>query len=301
MHGQGLFRTPLSLKSEPIPRSPCRIPVRTEMLLNHTQIPSLESADLSQSVPAVPRRIPFFRFHGLSGETRLSHAVFTRIGGTSAPPFDTLNASYSTGDRPEDVAENLRIIGLALNTKILLYMNQVHGTAVHTVSGRGAPEPPGGITADAMITDRTGVALMVKQADCQGVILYDPAERILGLVHCGWRGNTQGILGTVVERMRKEFGCRVSGIRAAIGPSLGPCCAEFVTHEEIFPGPFRRFMVSENHFDLWAISRWQLEEAGVKIANIETSGICTRCRTDFFFSYRGERTTGRFATVAMLI
>ncbi|MEW6669502.1 MAG: polyphenol oxidase family protein [Thermodesulfobacteriota bacterium] len=270
------------------------------MLLDHFQIPSHEGADAAQSASPARHRIPFFRFHGLSGETRVSHAVFTRIGGTSAPPFASLNTSYSTGDHPENVTRNLRIIAAALDAEVLLYMKQVHGTAVHVVSGGDAPEPQGGITADAMITDRPRAALMVKQADCQGVILYDPEKRILGLVHCGWRGNTLGILGTAVERMKKEFGCRVAVIRAAIGPSLGPCCAEFVAHEEIFPAPFRRFMVSENHFDLWGVSRWQLAEAGVREDNIETAGICTRCRADLFFSYRAEGTTGRFATVAML-
>jgi hypothetical protein len=226
--------------------------------------------------------------------------VYTRNGGTSAPPYNTLNTSYGTGDHRENVTRNLRIIGTALSAEVLLYMKQVHGTEVHVVSGDGPPEPPGGITADAMITDRPGVALMVKQADCQGVILVDPVKRVLALVHCGWRGNTHDILGTVVDRMKTEFGCSVSRIRAAIGPSLGPCCAEFVTHEEIFPAPFRRFMVRENYFDLWGISRWQLAEAGVRIAHIETAGICTRCRTDLFFSYRAEGTTGRFATAAML-
>jgi copper oxidase (laccase) domain-containing protein len=59
-------------------------------------------------------------------------------------------------------------------------------------------------------------------------------------------------------------------------------------------------MVRENYFDLWGISRWQLVEAGVRESHIETAGLCTRCRTDLFFSYRAERTTGRFATAAML-
>ena len=59
-------------------------------------------------------------------------------------------------------------------------------------------------------------------------------------------------------------------------------------------------MVRENYFDLWQLSRWQLLEAGLKKENIEVAGICTRCRTDLFYSYRAEGTTGRFATVVML-
>jgi copper oxidase (laccase) domain-containing protein len=87
---------------------------------------------------------------------------------------------------------------------------------------------------------------------------------------------------------------------AAIGPSLGPCCAEFVSHKEIFPDRFMRYLVRENHFDLWAISRSQLMEAGIDRDKIEVAGICTKCHSDLFFSYRAEGVTGRFATVAML-
>jgi hypothetical protein len=100
--------------------------------------------------------------------------------------------------------------------------------------------------------------------------------------------------------MRTKFGCDPSQLRAAIGPSLGPCCAEFITYKEIFPESFRPFMIRDNYFNLWAISRSQLLESGLKEANIESADLCTRCRTDLFYSYRGEGKTGRFATVVML-
>jgi YfiH family protein len=179
-------------------------------------------------------------------------------------------------------------------------MDQVHGNAVFIVreghSGTQNTIP----SADAMITDLSRVALMIKQADCQGVIICDPKRSVVAAAHCGWRGNVRNILGSVVERMNHVFECRPSDLVAAIGPSLGPCCAEFVTHEEIFPESFRPFMVRENYFDLRAVSCLQLMEAGLNEENIEVSGICTRCRTDLFYSYRAEGKTGRFATVAML-
>jgi copper oxidase (laccase) domain-containing protein len=100
--------------------------------------------------------------------------------------------------------------------------------------------------------------------------------------------------------MGNEFGCDPSLLRAAIGPSLGPCCAEFVTYREIFPEGFSAFMTRENYFDLWAVSRSQLLASGLKDRHIESADWCTRCRTDLFFSHRGEGVTGRFATVVML-
>jgi len=101
-------------------------------------------------------------------------------------------------------------------------------------------------------------------------------------------------------RMKSEFGCEPGDITAAIGPSLGPCCSEFKTYREIFPPEFVTHMVSENHFDLWEISRMQLLRAGLMKEKIEIAGVCTKCNTDLFYSYRGEGETGRFGTVAML-
>jgi YfiH family protein len=241
-----------------------------------------------------------FQFPGLFCYGDLSHAVYTRHGGVSQPPFYSLNTSYSTGDSVERVKTNLRIIQKTMAARSLRGMKQVHGKDIAVIR-KGDPTALGDpLQADAMITDEPGIALMVKQADCQAVILFDPVKRVISNVHCGWRANTCNLLPDVVRRMYDEFGCHPSDLRAAIGPSLGPCCAEFVTHDQLFPETFKQFMVRKNYFDLWALSRWQLVEAGLRKENIEVAGICTRCRIDLFYSYRAEGVTGRFATVVML-
>jgi YfiH family protein len=248
-----------------------------------------------------PAEIPYFQFPGLSGHDQLEHAVYTRHGGVSEPPYQSLNASYATGDKGDRVAINLRMIQQTLGARRLMGMKQVHGTHIVTLTQEQAPASEAGVfQADAMVTNLTGVALMVKQADCQAVILFDPDKKVIANVHCGWRGNTANLLAGVIDTMRASFGCTPATLRAAIGPSLGPCCAEFTSYEALFPESFRRFMVRRNYFDLWEISRWQLVQAGLRNDRIELAGVCTRCRTDLFFSYRGEGTTGRFATVVML-
>ena len=246
------------------------------------------------------KAVPYLQFPNLSGHDQLVHAVFTRQGGVSKSPYDTLNASYTTGDEPAFVKKNLEIIKEVIGAKHLVFMNQMHGKEILVLHGEedeafGAPA-----NADAMISDLPEVALAVKQADCQAVLLFDPTKGVISNVHCGWRGNVHNILGYVVEQMGSEFGCGEADLQAAIGPSLGPCCAQFINHEQEFPEAFRRFMVREGYFDLWEISRWQLLEAGLKEDQIEVAGICSRCRTDMFYSYRAEGITGRFATVAML-
>jgi polyphenol oxidase len=260
------------------------------------------SVVLSPEHPSTsPIEIPFLQFPGLSRVTRLRHAVYTRAGGSSRPPYESLNISSAVGDKADAVAINLRRIQQAFGAPSLQEMNQVHGDHILMLNhvrdvnpGKGAPP------ADAMVTGLTGVALMVKQADCQAVILVDPVKKAVAVVHCGWRGNTANLPAKVIERMRSSLGCSPSEMKAAVGPSLGPCCAEFTSHKDLFPSHFRRFMVRKNYFDLWEVTRMQLLEAGLQKDRIEIAGICTRCRTDLFFSYRGEGTTGRFATLVML-
>jgi len=248
----------------------------------------------------LPREIPYLEFPGLASFTELRHAIYTRHGGVSQGPYHSLNVGTLTGDSQENVRSNLEIIRTALDARSLKSMQQVHGTNIVIIGEASSAICEEPVQADAMITRLPGVALMVKQADCQAVLLFDPVKKVISNIHCGWRGNRQNLLRAVTECMRVDFGCNPSDLRAGIGPSLGPCCAEFVTYEQLFPDSFKPFMVRKNYFDFWALSRWQLTESGVREENIETAAICTKCRTALFYSYRAEKTTGRFATAVML-
>jgi YfiH family protein len=302
MHGQGLFSK--STKTPHIPNHPSHHTHEThtvgrmvmgKMFLGEEMRPGSRRVN-----PGGAHEVPYLQFPEMSRHDQLVHAVFTRQGGVSEAPYDTLNASYMTGDKPECVSRNLQIIKEAIGANHLVFMNQMHGREILALRGETFEAFGEPADADALITDQPHVALMVKQADCQAVLLFDPMKGVVSNVHCGWRGNVHNILGSVVGRMKSEFGCRTADLLAAIGPSLGPCCAEFVNYEQEFPEGFKRFMVREGYFDLWEISRWQLLEAGLAEDHIEVANICSHCRTDMFHSYRAEGITGRFATVAML-
>ena len=240
------------------------------------------------------------KFPLLSKYSALEHRIYTRNGGTSGGPFKSLNTSYTVGDSPKNVKHNLKLIKESIAAHNLLYMNQVHGKKVLSIAEKYTPERYPVRKADAVITDTPSLAVMVKQADCQGIILFDPVTTVVAVVHSGWKGSVENILGATANKMKEFFKCDPENIIAAIGPSLGPCCAEFKTHEEIFPSHFIKYMKEKDHFDFWSLSRMQLLNAGLSKENIEISGICTKCSTDLFFSYRGENITGRFATAAMI-
>ena len=189
----------------------------------------------------VQKPVAYFRFPKLSQNQRLVHGVFSRLGGISRPPFESLNTSYTVGDKWDDVASNLQRISEVMGAENMIFMNQRHGDNILILDRNTSPKFVEAPSADALITDRPHIGLMVKQADCQGVIIFDPIKQVVANVHCGWRGNASNILGKVVSRMNQHFGCDRSHMVAGIGPSLGPCCAEFVTHNKIFPKSFSRF------------------------------------------------------------
>ena len=246
-------------------------------------------------------RTSYYQFENLAACRKIEHRIFTRRGGCSRPPFASLNVTLGIGDQDEAVLRNRDLVLSRMKAEKLVFVRQVHGSEIAVLTAKNdapndmpTPEIP---IADAMITDRPQMDLVIQVADCQSVLLYEPRRRVAANVHCGWRGSIQNIIGRTVAAMKRCFNCQPVHIQAGIGPSLGPCCAEFVNFRSEIPESLWRYQNSDHHFDFWSISRDQLVKAGVPPANIEISHICTRCRTDEFFSYRAENTTGRFAAV----
>ena len=141
---------------------------------------------------------------------------------------------------------------------------------------------------------------MMKHADCQAAIFYDPVHHALANVHSGWRGNVKNIYQTTILKMASVFGTKPQDLLVGISPSLGPQHAEFKNYKVEFPEHFWSFQVCPEYFDLWAIARHQLEEAGVLPYHIEIAGICTYANKEDCYSYRRDKVTGRHATLAML-
>lgn len=228
----------------------------------------------------------------------LVHGVLTRFGGVCGPE-GALHLVFNDVAPHSEVRENLRRVEDALGLPPLAFVSQTHSANVCLVRPEDGYHPRGPEDIrpdfDAMVAPRPGVGLLIRLGDCQGIILYDPQSRVLGLAHSGWRGSVQNILGATVEAM-VAAGAEAGEIRAGISPSLGPCCAEFKNYRQELPREFEEFKVGENHFDFWAISRKQLTDKGLKPENIEAAGICTKCSPEFFSYRRGDQ--GRFGLAA---
>jgi YfiH family protein len=240
---------------------------------------------------------PFFQFPHLSEIPGLRHGIFTRHGGVSPPPYESLNLGLGGNDLPENIAENQKQAARCLLAGALFFARQVHGTTVIEIGDTLPSPPPDG---DALITDRPGICIAVQVADCQPILLFDPKKRAAAAVHSGWRGSVENVIGHTIAAMASAYGTRPGDLLAGIGPSLGPCCGEFIHYRRELPERLWKYGDEDNRFDFWAVSRDQLTAGGVQTKNIRTAGICTKCRTDLFFSYRGEKETGRFAAAIKL-
>jgi YfiH family protein len=227
-------------------------------------------------------KVDFWAFPALEALPGLLHGVSTRQVDLAA-----------AGDQAGPNLERLR---RALGLKCLAWVRQVHGTDIVAVGGE---ESLPVAVADGLATDQPGVGLLIKQADCQAVILAAPGRGVVANLHAGWRGNAAGMPTKGVEFLRERYGVEAGEIYAAVSPGLRACCGEFVNWREELPAWFAPFRVGENHFDLEAATRHQLEAAGVRPQRIFTSGRCTVCSPEFF-SYRRDKTAGRFGTVVAL-
>jgi YfiH family protein len=209
----------------------------------------------------------------------------------------------------------------------LVTLRQIHSDIIRFVD----PPPESQLAGDGLITATPGLLLGIQTADCLPIILVDPKRRAVGVFHAGWRGTVKRIVEKGVGEMRRHFGSRARDLKAAIGPGIQACCYEvgeevrekfesqFAYAEKLFReveesdpvrekypmlfltarAPGHSVLPKKIFLDLVEANRQQLLAAGVPAKSIEALPLCTNCRTDLLFSYRGEKgKTGRMMGVA---
>lgn len=242
--------------------------------------------------------IQWLEFELLASRPELVHGVFLKTGGVSTGAFTSLNVGDATGDSQEHVQENQEAVRAALKIPRLISAHQEHGNQIEHIVNLPVIPP---LTCDGLITAERGMGLMIKHADCQAALFYDPVHRAIAAVHAGWRGNVLNIYKTTIEQMQQQFHTQPKDLLVCISPSLGPEHAEFQNYRDEFPQSFWPFEVSPNYFDLWKIARMQLESCGVLKEHIEVAEICTYAHPNDLFSYRRDKVTGRNGTVIALV
>jgi polyphenol oxidase len=250
--------------------------------------------------------ICYFEFDQFGGD--IVHAVFTRKGGVSPVPWSALNVGGTVGDEPGRVSRNrqMALAALGRTPESVFDAWQVHGVNVAIANAPRPPETPH-LQADVILTDKPGITLMMRFADCVPIFLHDPTRKVVGIAHAGWMGTVKGTARSAVQAMQERFGSAPADIQAAIGPSIGP------DHYEVGPdvaGQVRQAFGSEAqellvtrdgsiYFDLWKANTLILRKVGIH--QIENAGLCTVCHNEDWYSHRAERgQTGRFGAIVAL-
>ncbi|MBA4601149.1 peptidoglycan editing factor PgeF [Thermoactinomyces mirandus] len=221
------------------------------------------------------------------------------------------NYAFHVGDQPERVLSNRKKLASLLKMPFSAWTSgeQVHGVHVQAVDGgqKGAGKDMRETAVqdtDGMITGETDLLLAAYFADCTPLYFYAPDIDWIGVAHAGWKGTVGGIGQNVVSCLQ-EMGADVGEIRAAIGPSIGPCCYEV---DERVIRPLEKILADQKALHEVAKSyipgRWQLdlkkanakilEKSGMKSQHILVSKWCTSCDEDYFYSHRRDHgETGR--------
>ena len=221
----------------------------------------------------------------IPGVTALST---TRLGGSSAAPWESFNLGHHVGDDPESVTDNRAKLqnSLAAGTSIQ-WLNQVHGTRVIKASANGYPE------ADACWTDQAGVACAVMTADCLPVLLASEDGRVVAAAHAGWRGLLAGVLEKTVAAMDADPLRLLAWLGPAIGPQafeVGPEVREAFLDATSRGDALPRVRIKAATwliFIIWPAYRL----ASVGVNRIHGGNRCTVKESEYFFSYRRDGQT----------
>lgn len=238
----------------------------------------------------------WLEFELLSECSEITHGSFTRHGGFSQGAFSSLNLG-KVGDSSIDIQRNLQKVTEALSIPYLFSGKQCHGKTIAAVNPSTIHTLP---ACDGLTTKSPDIALMILQADCQAAIFYDPINRALANVHCGWRGSVQNIYHETIRHMRDLYHSKPENLLVCISPSLGPQNSEFVHYRTELPESFWDFQIKPTYFNFWAISEWQLAQAGILPHHIQIAKIDTYANNDDFFSYRRHKQCGLQATICCL-
>ena len=233
---------------------------------------------------------------GPEGEAEM--IVTTRRGGFSFGRRD-LNLSRGTGDGADDVSRNrgklLSALGLA--PAGVAGLRQRHSDVVveadesswNRLAGRE-------LDGDGLVTRMTGRWLSVGVGDCLPVALFDPARRVIALLHAGWAGTANRIVEAALRKVVGEFGSRPADLHAVLGPCIRPSAYQV-------DGPvlerfgrrwrgWRRFVCDGDggraYLDLAGANRGLLLEGGVPRGQIADFGLCTHALAALFFSHRRD-------------
>ena len=233
----------------------------------------------------------FFKVNKLTNE-KIVYGFFSRQGGFSKKPYDSLNCSYSSGDNKPLISQNISVAQEKLdlhNTKIK-FIKQIHSNEIKIIDQNNFFNE---IIADGIITQDKKICLAILTADCAPIFLYDRNNELICAIHSGWRGCLNNIISVAIKKFTKI--CKKPNDILAI---IGPCLSQnnFEINENFkkkFLGTslkYKNFFMQNNlhpkksYFNMRKLIEFQLKEMSVnKIYHVNMD---TYSEESLFFSHR---------------
>jgi copper oxidase (laccase) domain-containing protein len=135
------------------------------------------------------RQIIFPNDSIISGVTLKNQHIFPETGLTFTP-------SPICSKEQVDLHKKLLADEIGVKTEKLKFQHQIHSDIIRVID-----ETSQETDSDAMITDKNGIILCVKIADCAAILVYDPKEQAIAAIHSGWRGTQQNITAKAINKM----------------------------------------------------------------------------------------------------
>lgn len=171
-------------------------------------------------------------------------------------------------------------------------LQQIHSNCVVNANNLRTNQHDRQIEGDALITDLPGKSIGIRTADCVPILLLDPKNRAVAVIHAGWRGSAAEIAKQTLQSLTESFRTKAEDLFAAFGPCIRSCCYE--VGEEVaekfsalFP-EWGREDKARLKLDLPEANRRQLLRGGMREDRIFDSCLCTVCQPEQFYSYRRE-------------
>lgn len=125
---------------------------------------------------------------------------------------------FATGGQFEEKSYNLIAKILDIPREKIIIPKQTHTDCVKCVNEKTTNEDLK--FTDGVITDKPGLALSTKNADCILLNFYDPVRKVISNVHSGWRGTYKKIAEKTVIKMINNYECKPEDIYCFINPSI---------------------------------------------------------------------------------
>lgn len=236
----------------------------------------------------------------LSKYPNIQHGTSTKASGLSFARDNESNKLII------DQAKILKYFNLP-KKHLIISCGQEHSDNIYIAKEKSSEKMTRIANTDALITNQKFTHLLIYTADCMPIMIFDPLQKVIAIVHSGWKGTVKKIVLKTLKKMQQEFGSKAKDIKVYIGPSIGPCCYDTQNTEQI--KQFKKYSNcvikrdKKTFIDLWSAVEQDLLKFGILSKNLENAKMCTSCQNKLFSSHhleQNKRTTTNLSTIALI-